>query len=171
MRAQRKSHEAHYRLDVAFDGSMVRLDNVVRILDLSDLDERLPFSVHGLGAAKLAPPLSTVKGPRRTVPIDGFLEGATQLNLVTVCLSIKSTVFPALSTARRDTYAANDDSSPFPARPGLRLDVGPLQPGRAERACTIAPIVAPTRASTPPALSADNPCACRDRSQILEISE
>jgi hypothetical protein len=61
MRAQRKSLEAHYRLDVAFDGSMVLLDNVVRILDLSDLDERLPFSVHGLGVAKLAPPLSTVK--------------------------------------------------------------------------------------------------------------
>jgi hypothetical protein len=53
--------EAHHRLEDAFDGTMVLLDNVVRIPDLSDLDGRLPVSIHGLGAAKLAPPLSTVR--------------------------------------------------------------------------------------------------------------
>jgi hypothetical protein len=56
--------EAQHRPGDAFDRPVILLYDVVRILDLADLDRRFPFSIELWMAARLAPlfPMVTVSG-------------------------------------------------------------------------------------------------------------
>lgn len=47
--------ETHHRPDNAFDGTMILLDDIIHILDLSDPDGRFPFGVDGLKGRQIGP--------------------------------------------------------------------------------------------------------------------
>ncbi|MGF6695478.1 hypothetical protein OKW38_000089 [Paraburkholderia sp. MM5496-R1] len=79
---------------------MVLFDNVVQIFDLAHLRGRFPFGVDGSQCGQIGIAFVYGDGLRFAVLIDGFLDVTTRGSLVTIARSRKSTVFPALSTAR-----------------------------------------------------------------------
>lgn len=93
--------EAHHRFDNAFDGPVVLLDDVVQILDLTDLDGRFRFGVDRLEGRQIGSAFVHGDRLRHAVLADGFLEVATRRSSMgSQQISRKSTVLPALSTAR-----------------------------------------------------------------------
>jgi hypothetical protein len=74
--------ESHHGPGPAFDHSMILPDDVVRILELPDLDGHLPLSVDGPQRGQISPAFLHGHGLRRTVLIDGLLEVEVRGSLV-----------------------------------------------------------------------------------------
>ena len=63
---------------------MILFDDIVQILDLSNLDGRFPFSVDGLQGGQIGPTFIHGHGLRRAVTIDGLFKVAARCSLVTM---------------------------------------------------------------------------------------
>jgi hypothetical protein len=67
---------------ISFDRPMILLDDIVRILDLPDLDGRFPLGVDDLEGGQIRPSFIHGHGLGHPVPIDGFLEVTACCRLV-----------------------------------------------------------------------------------------
>ena len=76
--------EAHHGFNDALDGTMILFDDVVQILDLSDLDGCFPLSVDGLQGGQIGPAFIHGHGLRRAITIDGLFKVAARCSLVTM---------------------------------------------------------------------------------------
>ena len=70
--------EAHHGFNDALDGTMILFDDVVQILDLSDLDGCFPLSVDGLQGGQIGPAFIHGHGLRRAITIDGLFKVAAR---------------------------------------------------------------------------------------------
>src|ERR1700692_3546447 len=74
--------EAHHRFDDRFDGPVVLLDDVVQVLDLTDLDGRFRFGVDGLEGRQICYTFIHGNRLRYAVLADSFLEVVTRSSLL-----------------------------------------------------------------------------------------
>jgi hypothetical protein len=105
-RGRPEGFETQHRPQQPLDGSMVLFDDVVEVFDLTDLGARFLLGIVAFDRRRVGTTLVDRDLPRRAVPFDCLAQEPQRRFAIPLAVSRKSTVAPALSTARYRYFQA-----------------------------------------------------------------